>query len=153
MPITEKIEISSPAVAPEGTLPSQYTCDGRNIAVPLRWTGIPAGTAELVLDVLGVNSVHNQLFFEWAVAGLKPSSKGITAGRLPAGAVAGTNGFGRTSYGLCPAKGAAENYVVVLFALPHKLGVKRGFDPIALRRQAILHATYDGYYFFSYKRH
>ena len=153
MPVTEKIEVSSPGVATEGTLPSQYTCDGHNIAVPLRWTGIPAGTAELMLDVLNVNPVHGQLFFDWAVAGLKPNSRGITAGKLPAGAVAGTNGFGRTSYDLCPAKGAAEKYVVVLFALPHKLGVKSGFDSTALRRQALRHATYEGFLFFSYKRH
>jgi phosphatidylethanolamine-binding protein (PEBP) family uncharacterized protein len=153
VPVTEKIAVASPVVPTEGVLPSQYTCDGRNVALPLRWTGIPAGTAELMLDVLDVNPVHGQLFFDWAVAGLKPGSTGITGGKLPAGAVAGTNGFGRTGYDLCPAKGAPEKYVVVLFALPHKLGVKKGFDPTALRRQALRHATYEGFLFFSYKRH
>jgi phosphatidylethanolamine-binding protein (PEBP) family uncharacterized protein len=134
-------------------LSATYTCDGANTPLPLHWKGVPAGTAELMLDVIKVKPVDNKLFFPWAVMRIKPTSSGsIVGGKLPAGAIVGTNGEGKTSYSLCPPKGASEAYVAVLFALPHKLPAKAGFDPQTLRLEAEQKASYQNLYIFNYKR-
>ncbi len=151
-PPNEKVELTSPAVK-NGVLSSTYTCDGSNTPLPVHWKGVPAGTAELMLDVIKVKPVENKLYFPWAVMRIKPTSSGsIVGGKLPAGAIVGTNGEGKTSYSLCPPKGPSEAYVAVLFALPHKLAAKTGFDPQTLRLEAEQKASYQNLYIFSYKR-
>lgn len=115
-------------------LPAEYTCDGKNTSPALRWQGVPQGSAELVLFAMNTQPVNGGLFFDWAVAGLSPELEEIEAGKLPKGAVAGRNGFGKTGYAICP-EGGGEAYVFVLFALPKKLSPSQGFDPLALRKE------------------
>jgi phosphatidylethanolamine-binding protein (PEBP) family uncharacterized protein len=113
----------------EGFIPKIYTCDGANKSLPVRWSNIPNGTAELALFLLSLRPVHGKTFFNWAVVGLSPTSHGLAAGSLPAGTVVGRNGFGETGYSICPPKGTVkEHYILRLLALPHKLTVTSGFD-------------------------
>jgi hypothetical protein len=114
-------------------LPAEFTCDGKNASPALSWRGVPQGTAELVLFAMNVQPVEGKLFFDWAVAGLSPELEEIEAGKLPKGAVAGRNSFGKTGYEICP-EGSGENYIFTLFALPKKLSPSQGFEPLALRK-------------------
>lgn len=116
-------------------LPAEYTCHGKGTSPALRWHGVPPGTAELVLFAMNIQPVDGKLFFDWAVAGLSPGLEEIEAGKLPKGAVAGRNSFGKTGYEICPESGG-ETYMFTLFALPRKLSPSQGFDPIALRKAA-----------------
>jgi phosphatidylethanolamine-binding protein (PEBP) family uncharacterized protein len=117
----------------EHAIADLYTCDGSGISPPVRWSGVPAGTAELFLLVLDLRGPGgSKRFFNWAVAGLKPTLRGIPAGRLPNGAVVARNGLGRSRYSLCPAKGRLHPYIVILYALPYRLAVRPGFDPNAV---------------------
>jgi phosphatidylethanolamine-binding protein (PEBP) family uncharacterized protein len=152
-PSQEKVEISSPVVAEGGQLPARYTCDGQDAALPLRWRGIPPGTRGLLMEIIKVGLVKGRLSFDWALTGMKPSSTGVGSGALPAGTIVGRNGFGREGYSICQPHGTSEKYVVVLFALTRKLPAKPGFDPLALRRQAIRHSKYEGFLTFSYTSH
>jgi phosphatidylethanolamine-binding protein (PEBP) family uncharacterized protein len=135
--------LEAPALgAPEGpdstsALPAAYTCDGKGGWPELRWTGVPAGTKELILFALGLEPVDGALSFNWAVAGLDPSSEGIEAAKLPKGAIPGRNGFGKNGYEICPAVGKAETYIFALYALPKALSPKRGFDPAVLREEVL----------------
>ena len=87
--------------------------------------------------VVNAHPVDEKLVFDWAVTGLKPTSIGISAGRLPAGAIVGRNSFGHVGYSLCLPKGRREeNFVVRLIALPHVLTVKSGFDAEAVYMEA-----------------
>ena len=43
--------LTSPAFAPNGAIPKQYTCQGAEISVPLAWQDLPAGTKSLALIV------------------------------------------------------------------------------------------------------
>lgn len=115
------------------SLSAANSCDGKNTPPTLLWKGIPQGTAELALFAMNVQPVEGKLFFDWAVAGIDPSLEGIEAGRLPKGAVTGTNSFGKVGYEICPPPGSAETYVFALFALPKRLPAAKGFDPRALR--------------------
>ena len=95
-----------------------------------------------MLDVIKYSPVNGKLFFAWAVTVLRPTSRGIAAGKLPAGAIPGLNSTGSRAYSLCPPKGPKEAYVVVLFALPRHLAAKPGFDPAKLRHEANETANY-----------
>lgn len=153
LPTLDKIGIGSPVVPADGAVPARYTCDGANEPLPLQWEDIPAGTKELMLDVIKYSPVNGKLFFAWAVTGLRPTSRGIAAGKLPAGAIPGLNSTGSRAYSLCPPKGPKEAYVVVLFALPRHLAAKPGFDPAKLRHEANETANYEGQLGINYQRH
>ena len=134
------MSLSSPALqpGPESTLllPATYTCDGKDSWPPLRWAGVPQGTAELDLLVMNLTPVNGRLFFDWAVAGIDPSQKDIEAGRLPKGVTVGRNSFGKNIYSICP-PGSSEIYIFALYALPKPIPAKRGFDPLALRKEVL----------------
>ena len=131
--------LTSPSLPPPTggatSLPASYTCDGKGIWPALQWQGVPTGTAELALLVMNAQPVQGKLFFDWALAGIDPSLTAIEAGRLPKGAIAGQNSFGKDGYEICPPQG--ETYIFALYALPDPLKAKQGFDPHALR-EAIL---------------
>jgi Raf kinase inhibitor-like YbhB/YbcL family protein len=147
-PLTRSLKLSSTAFANGKAIPQTYTCDGIGLSLPVRWSGVPRGTREMLLvmrdrDADGGNFVH------WSVAGIAPHSGSIAAGNAPAGAVLGRNSFGTVGYrGPCPPAGAkAHHYVLTLTALAGPSDVKRGFSVDDAIRSAVLAiATLDGTY-------
>lgn len=138
IPSAASLGVSIPSLLPEAYLPKRYTCDGSDISPPVRWNGIPRGTEELALFVANAQPVDGHVFLDWAVASLEPTSRGISAGRLPAGAVVGRNSAGSVGYSICPKRGGVRPaaYVVKLVALPRRLVVKPGFDASAFYNSA-----------------
>ncbi len=112
----------------ERQIPKNNTCDGADTSLPVQWSKLPSGTAQLALFVLNLKPVNGKLFFDWVVAGLSPTLGGISAGALPPGAVVGRNSSGSVGYSICPATGSREVYVVRVVALPHRIAVHSGFD-------------------------
>lgn len=106
--------ISSSAFAEGGPIPTDYTCDGANTPIPLAWSGVPAGTAELALVM---DDPDARGYVHWVVVGIPPGAAGLggEAG-LPEGARDGrrTGGVGYT--GPCPPSGT-HHYVFTLYAL------------------------------------
>jgi phosphatidylethanolamine-binding protein (PEBP) family uncharacterized protein len=45
------LTITSTAFSPNGAIPAPYICEGNDIAPPLAWSGVPAGTRSLALIV------------------------------------------------------------------------------------------------------
>jgi phosphatidylethanolamine-binding protein (PEBP) family uncharacterized protein len=129
------IEVTIPTLLAENSIPKRYTCDGANTSLPVHWSKVPPGTAELVMFVASVRPTPT--FFNWAVAGLSPTSHGVSAGTLPPGAIVGRNSFGQVGYSICPPQGTVEeHYVLRLEALPRRLAVRPGFHPETLYREA-----------------
>ena len=101
-------------------IPKQYTCDGADQALPVAWSGIPAGTAELALVM---DDPDARGFVHWLVVGIPPTAAGLDGAALPAGAREGKNGFGRAGYGgPCPPSGT-HHYVITLYALSAPLSL------------------------------
>jgi len=153
---TADLTIASPAItgAQSGArlIASRYACNGADISPPITWSQVPANTVELDLFIFNERLVHGRLFTDWAVAGLKPGLHGLAAGRLPPGAVVGRNGSGQTRYSLCPPKGPARKYVILLTALTHRVAATPGFNADVLSEHAVTATEHEGELYFSYAR-
>lgn len=113
--------LASPAFAPGGQIPAEYTCSGADISPPLTWSGVPAGTRSLVLEVED-RDAPGATFRHWAVFDIPASARGLPAGYgpiRPAGGARQTrNDFGRPGYGgPCPPPGPAHHYTFRLLAI------------------------------------
>lgn len=133
------MSLMSPSLpaGPGGPAPlsATYTCDGKDSWPALSWSGVPAGSAELILYAMNVAPVAGKLFVDWAVAGIDPALTGIEATKLPKGAVVGTNSFGKRGYEICPE--GSEIYIFAVYALPRALSPQPGFDGRELRREVL----------------
>jgi phosphatidylethanolamine-binding protein (PEBP) family uncharacterized protein len=149
---TVEIPVESPVKLEP--ISARYTCAGANVPPPIKWSEIPPGTVELDLFVLNVQPIHEKIFSDWAVAGLKPTLHGLTSGKLPPGAIVGRNSFGQTGYSVCPPppRGTKVTYVVQLYALPHKIPVKPGFVSGEISSKAFHTAKYIGRFEFYARR-
>jgi Raf kinase inhibitor-like YbhB/YbcL family protein len=130
----ERITLTSPAFAPDATIPRRFTCSGEGISPPLAWEGVPAEARSLALlmedpDAPGGTFVH------WTLFDLAPDAGELRAGGQPAGARTGENSFGDRGYGgPCPPEGdAPHRYRFVLYALRDELGLDAGASPQDVR--------------------
>jgi len=109
--------ISSSAFADGGPIPVRYTCDGANVAPPVRWRAPATASPGLayVLLVVDVDAPGGG-FVHWLVYHLS-SSGSIREGDVVPGNE-GTNSFGRAGYsGPCPPHGdRAHRYRFRLYA-------------------------------------
>jgi Raf kinase inhibitor-like YbhB/YbcL family protein len=106
--------LSSPAFAPGGAIPSEYTCDGADISPPLAWSGAPAGTRSFVL-VIADPDAPSGTFRHWAVYDIPAGARGLPAGYGPgrpaAGLAEARNDFGQIGYGgPCPPQGGGVHH-------------------------------------------
>lgn len=126
--------ITSPAFAANGPIPSMYTCDGRDIAPPLAWSGAPAGTKAFALIVDDPDApdpkAPKTTWVHWVVYDIPASASGLpegaAAGQLPNGTRVGKNDWKKAEYGgPCPPIGR-HRYFFKLYALGAALGDLRG---------------------------
>jgi phosphatidylethanolamine-binding protein (PEBP) family uncharacterized protein len=121
-------------------IPATFTCDGHNASIPLKWSGVPSNTKELVVLVANIGVVkgsHILSFVNWGVAGLNPALKAISSGKLPTGTVVGRNGYHKVGYSICPSKAhLTRNYAIQLLALSAHAKLKPGFNVKELVEEA-----------------
>jgi Raf kinase inhibitor-like YbhB/YbcL family protein len=117
------MELSSTAFAPSGEIPRRHTCEGEDLAPPLRWNGVPPATRSLVLIVDDPDApdpaAPTRTWVHWVVVDIAPDTAGLAQGGrpLPAGARDGLNDWQRTGYGgPCPPVGR-HRYFFKLYAL------------------------------------
>jgi phosphatidylethanolamine-binding protein (PEBP) family uncharacterized protein len=118
-----------------GKLPARYTCDGEDIAPPLKWGTVPSASAEVVLFALGVTPGRGNpgsSSVEWAMAGLKPELHGVGAGELPSGAFLVQASNGTEHYRLCPPKGHTKHYEFAVYAMPPLVAVGKKISGVKL---------------------
>jgi len=124
------LKIESSAFAAMGGIPAVYTCDGKDIAPPLRWSGAPDGTRSFVLIVDDPDApdpaAPKRTYVHWVLYDIPVSAsdlaEGVTGARLPSGTREGVNDWDRTGYGgPCPPIGR-HRYFFKLSALDTMLG-------------------------------
>src|SRR5215211_6841140 len=109
------IVVRSPAFADGRTMPTAYTCSGKNVSPPLSWSHLPAGTARLRLQMNDLTA-H---FLHWTVTGIDPRTQEVAAARTPDGGKPAKNDFGKVGYGgPCPPEGDdPHRYAFIVVAL------------------------------------
>ena len=113
----EHIVVTSSAFGPNGLIPREFTCDGKNVSPPLHWSDVPDSATQVSLEMHDRDSPGGG-FIHWQISGMSPRSSSLGAGQAPTIGNAGTNSFGTTGYrGPCPPKGAkAHHYVITITA-------------------------------------
>ena len=117
-----RLVLSSPAFHAGAAIPRRYTCDGKGISPPLRWTAPPRRARSLALHVYDLDASG---FAHWIGWGISTRSRELPTGRQPP--AQGRNGFGRIGYGgPCPPRGKPHHYAFVLYALARPLPIPPG---------------------------
>ncbi|MEU5591983.1 YbhB/YbcL family Raf kinase inhibitor-like protein [Streptomyces sp. NPDC020298] len=141
-----RITVTSSAFAEGGTIPRRHTCDGEDVSPPLALTGVPAHTAALVVLAEDPDAPHGT-FTHWLVWGIDPHETRLAAGRVPADATQGRNGFGKTGYGgPCPPRGdRPHRYVFSVYATDRPLnGLPSGATADTVRTALTGHTLAQG---------
>ena len=124
------LKLESPAFAANGEIPAVHTCDGKDIAPALRWSGAPSGTKSYALIVDDPDApdpaAPTRTYVHWVLYDIPASasglSEGVTDASLPAGTRVGVNDWERTGYGgPCPPIGR-HRYFFKLSALDTTFG-------------------------------
>ncbi len=121
--------LSSPAFAPNGSIPTKYTCEGADISPPLEWSGAPANTKSFALIVEDPDApdpakptrvVSHWVAYNIPASATKLAENASKAG-MPPGSAQGSNERGDQAYmGPCPPIGR-HRYFFKLFALDTEL--------------------------------
>lgn len=113
------IDLRSPAFSDNDLIPGRHAHDRDNVSPALQWSGVPDGTAELVL-LCEDPDAPSGTFLHWLVTGIEPAATGVAEGQVPRGGREWTNGFGESGWaGPQPPVGdRAHRYFFRLYALP-----------------------------------
>ena len=111
-----ELKIESPAFGGNEKVPSKFTCDGDNINPQLNISGVPQGTASLVLIVDDPDATVGT-WVHWTAWNIDPATTSIPENSVPYGGIEGITDFGKPGYGgPCPPSGT-HRYFFKLFAL------------------------------------
>jgi Raf kinase inhibitor-like YbhB/YbcL family protein len=142
--------LTSSAFANGGRIPREFSCDGANVSPPLAWSGVPAGTAALVLVV---DDPDARGFVHWTVLDLAGGDGDLpkSVSSSAASPQQGRNDFRKIGWGgPCPPSGT-HHYRFTLTALgaPLALGdhpaggdIQAAIDSATVLGKATLTASY-----------
>lgn len=116
------MKLTSSAFSHQSDIPTQYTCEGKDLSPPLSWTDLPAGTKSVALIIDDPDAPDPKApkltWVHWVLYNLPP--KGTLAEgtkSLPDGTLSGFNDFKKMEYGgPCPPIGK-HRYFHKLYAL------------------------------------
>ena len=98
------------------SIPSEFTCDGRNVSPQLSWENVPAETKSFALSVADPDAPMGT-WIHWLVHDIPKDIRTIEQGGLPKGAKQVENDFGMKEYGgPCPPSGT-HRYVFTVYTL------------------------------------
>ncbi|MBI2488022.1 MAG: YbhB/YbcL family Raf kinase inhibitor-like protein [Deltaproteobacteria bacterium] len=151
-----KIDIKSTVFEEGGMIPRQYTCDGKNVSPPLKWSFVPEGTKSLALIVDDPDAPVG-VWVHWVLFDLPPDTKELNE-NIPAqetltdGAKQGKNDFGKIGYGgPCPPDDT-HRYFFNLYALDVEINLQPGITKGELLKAMEGHILAQGELMGRYKR-
>jgi Raf kinase inhibitor-like YbhB/YbcL family protein len=131
-------ELTSSAFKQNESIPREYTCDGSDISIPLKWKDSPAGTKSFAL-IADDPDAPRGTWVHWVIYNLPADTQELSAGiahgdSLQNGARQGKNDFGKIGYGgPCPPSGPSHRYFFKLYALDQATNLK----PKATKQQLL----------------
>jgi Raf kinase inhibitor-like YbhB/YbcL family protein len=129
------LQLTSPAIKPNKSIPVDYTADGKNVSPPLKWTGIPPGTKSFALLCEDPDAPRGT-FTHWVVCNVPAEASELVEAALPRGAVQGENSFGEAAYGgPSPPPGQPHHYHFKLYALDTSLTLIGHFSAEGLKSE------------------
>ncbi len=143
--------VTSPAIASNGKLPVEFTCDGAGISPPIEWKPGPKGTACYALALW--HEAPDRVKSYWVVHGIPASATSLPKGSRSVGTT-GVNDKGRAEYDPMCSKGpGVKQYHITVYALsaPPQLpagGVTRDALIAAIGKTTLAEGTLT----FSYER-
>ena len=148
--IAAAFALTSPAFHGGAMIPARYTCDGKNVSPPLRWSHVPRNTRSFALR-LDDPDAPGGTFTHWTAWNFDAGALALRAGAADRWRLTGTNSFGRIGYdGPCPPSGSTHHYVFRLYALNARLTLRRGASrsqfAAALRGHVLATARLVGLY-------
>ena len=154
------LEIKSPAFAHNGPIPREHTCEGRDSAPPLEWTGVPAAAKSLALIVDDPDApdpkAPKMTWVHWVLYNLPPTATSLPAGAtkasLPPGTREANNDWGKPGWrGPCPPIGR-HRYFFKLYALDVVLPEIAGADKAKLEAAMKGHVVAEGQLIGTYEK-
>ncbi|MGZ8551935.1 MAG: YbhB/YbcL family Raf kinase inhibitor-like protein [Chitinophagaceae bacterium] len=137
---TGTLRVYSTVFSHNGHIPSEYTCDGKDINPPLEVSDYPGVTKTLAL-MMEDPDAPGGVFDHWLVWNISPNEP-IAEQANPG--ISGTNDFGKTGYGgPCPPSGVHRYYFKV-YALDTKLDLLPGADKTSLLEAMNGHILAEG---------
>jgi Raf kinase inhibitor-like YbhB/YbcL family protein len=131
------IVVESPTLTPGQPIPRDHSPDGRNESPALSWSGLPAGTRELVVMCEDHGAGNPPPWVHWIIYNVPVSASGLPRGipfdaadPMPPGlerARQGNNGWGLAMYrGPAPPAGSVHEYDFTIVALDAELNLPAG---------------------------
>ncbi len=154
---TATIQLTSPAFKQNEMIPRQYTCEGKDLSVPLQWTDSPGGTQSFAL-ICDDPDAPMGTWVHWVLWNLPADSRELKEGipaveKLPNGAGQGMTDFQRVGYGgPCPPPGGPHRYFFKLYALDTRLNFSSHVTKPDLERAMKGHILAEGELVGKYKR-
>mgnify|MGYP001025375328 CR=1 FL=1 len=97
-------------------IPSEFTCDGRDISPQLSWEDVPDKTKSFALSVTDPDAPGGT-WIHWLVHDIPKEVRSIDQGSLPKGAKQVENDWGRREYGGPSPPSGTHRYIFTLYAL------------------------------------
>jgi Raf kinase inhibitor-like YbhB/YbcL family protein len=127
----DHMQLTSTAFSEGAAIPAKYTCDGKNVSPPLKWTGVPAGAKSLAL-IADDPDAPVGTWVHWVLYDLPATATELAEDAPKSQYVAGSarqglNDFRHLGYGgPCPPHGKPHRYFFKLYALDASLDLKPG---------------------------
>lgn len=119
------MDLTSPAFGVQQAIPANHTHKGAGISPPLMISNTPPGTQSLALIMHDPDAPKGD-FTHWTVWNISATAGVLPEGRVPAGALQGTNDFGRMEYGPPAPPAGTHHYIFDLYALNAQLPLPAG---------------------------
>ncbi len=151
-----ELTVKSSAFVHGGMIPSEYTCDGRDISPPLSWSEGPERTKGYAL-ISDDPDAPMGTWVHWVMYNISPDTTSLAKDiektkRLSTGALQGKNDFGTFGYGgPCPPSGTHRYYFKV-YALDIEISGGPGLTKKQLLKEMDKHIIAQGALIGTYTR-
>ena len=149
------LNISSAAFEDGASIPVEYTCDGKNTSIPLRWSDVPGGTRSIAILVDDPDAPAG-IFRHWSVYNIPSGTRSLPAAqantvKLKDSTRQAINDFDDVGYsGPCPPEDEEHEYVFFIYALSEPLDLDDDATALdvsaALRGKVVGTGSFSGMY-------